>query len=56
MQGHDGKDICNANSTGDDDRPCSDGAILQMARDGTAGTYEGDGLVQGCGRVNRLLA
>ena len=42
MQDHDGAGTCNENNVVTN--PCPDATILQMVRDGTAGTASGDGL------------
>ena len=46
MQDHDGDATCNSDITHKVQYPCPTGTILEMIREGTAGTKSGDGLAQ----------
>ena len=46
MQDHDGDATCNSDITHKVQYPCPNGVILEMVREGTAGTKSGDGLAQ----------
>lgn len=46
MQDHDGDGTCNSDITNQVQNPCPTGTIMQMIREGSAGTSSGDGLAQ----------
>lgn len=46
MQDHDGDGTCNSDITGQVQNPCPTDTIMQMIREGSAGTSSGDGLAQ----------
>lgn len=46
MQDHDGDGTCNSDITNQVQNPCPTDTIMQMIREGSAGTSSGDGLAQ----------
>lgn len=46
MQDHDGDGTCNSDITHEVQNPCPTATIMQMIREGSAGTSTGDGLAQ----------